>query len=691
MKGLLAALPLAFALAGCGALDPTLRADAPGASGRAPVIVEVEFVGNAGIGSATLRKQVEDHLYDLSRDPTREAAVYDAALELEEHYEAQGYPGSKVSYRYTRPADGSPWPERVRVEFRVQEAPRVFVAMTLVGNTVHTTDRLLQLWSRHRVGAFGLGKPVYVAAEVQAFAEELRAFYRAEARLDAVVAEPVVAIDAEAGLARVTLTIQEGHVHTIRDVEFDAVLRDALGSTLPRSPAGQPARAETLRTYRASLRSALRAKGHPNPRLQVEAEPVADAPYTFDLVVRGEPGAVATIATIAVEGNVRTADGVILGRVSVKPGERYDGTKLDESLRRLHASGLFRKAEIVERRRADDPTLLDLTVRVEESDSRAVELLGGYGSYEQLRGGLRLEDRNLFGSGRSGAIESKLSMKGFATGVTLTDPDFLFTRSTLTLGGEYFRREEPVFTDEAIGGTLALARNLVDTLSARVGYTYRTRTDPSAFTTLPEDQFVDFVEGKVFVELRNDRRDNLLFPKSGHAEFLAFERIAPAYGANVDLDRLSFRASVHFGFLGPSRLVLRTEQNLVWPHEGSSRVPLQERWFSGGDTTVRSFREAQLGPKDDAGLPIGGEYRNLFGVEVRVPLWDTLEGGVFTDVGNVGRQVQDFSLRDLGYGIGAGLRVLLPIGPVRFDAAWNPDRAPGDPAWGYHLSVGYAF
>lgn len=229
MKGLARSGMLTILLAGCGVLDPTFRADAPGPTGKAPVTVEVEFTGNDGIGAATLRKQVADHLYDLSRDPTREAAVYDAALELEDHYKAQGYPSAKVEYRYTRPADGVAWPERVRVVFRIAEGPRVLVAMTLTGNTAYPTDRLLQLWSRQRVGTFGLGKAAYVATQVAEFADEVRAFYRAEARLDAVVSDPVVELDPAKGLARVTIAIEEGHVHTVRSVEVADSVRDALG------------------------------------------------------------------------------------------------------------------------------------------------------------------------------------------------------------------------------------------------------------------------------------------------------------------------------------------------------------------------------------------------------------------------------------------------------------------------------
>jgi outer membrane translocation and assembly module TamA len=64
---------------------------------------------------------------------------------------------------------------------------------------------------------------------------------------------------------------------------------------------------------------------------------------------------------------------------------------------------------------------------------------------------------------------------------------------------------------------------------------------------------------------------------------------------------------------------------------------------------------------------------------------------VFFDMGNFGRNVADYGLSDLHYAIGAGLGYGLPIGPIRFDAAWNPDRDPGDEAWVLHLTVGHPF
>ena len=106
---------------------------------------------------------------------------------------------------------------------------------------------------------------------------------------------------------------------------------------------------------------------------------------------------------------------------------------------------------------------------------------------------------------------------------------------------------------------------------------------------------------------------------------------------------------------------------------------------------MRSFRESQLGPKDPQGIPVGGEFRNTFGAELRLPIVKVLEGAVFADAGNVISDIGDASLRDMRYGIGAGVRLLLPIGPVRLDAAFNPDQRPDEKEWVVHFSVGYPY
>ena len=120
-------------------------------------------------------------------------------------------------------------------------------------------------------------------------------------------------------------------------------------------------------------------------------------------------------------------------------------------------------------------------------------------------------------------------------------------------------------------------------------------------------------------------------------------------------------------------------------------IPIDERFFSGGSTTVRSFDERKLGPQDGNGNPIGGEFFTTFNVEYTFPLYGELLGAVFVDAGNLLPDARSPGLNDLRYGVGAGLRYNLPIGPIRLDYGVNPNPRADEAFGAFHFSFGFAF
>jgi outer membrane protein assembly factor BamA len=125
-------------------------------------------------------------------------------------------------------------------------------------------------------------------------------------------------------------------------------------------------------------------------------------------------------------------------------------------------------------------------------------------------------------------------------------------------------------------------------------------------------------------------------------------------------------------------------------------IPIDERFFNGGNTTVRSFTERDLGPHDGDN-PIGGEFFTVFNVEYTFPIYGELQGAAFFDAGNLLPNSEDPFARtsagfdDMRYAIGLGLRYKLPIGPIRLDYGYNPDRRAGEDIGAFHFSFGFAF
>jgi len=129
-------------------------------------------------------------------------------------------------------------------------------------------------------------------------------------------------------------------------------------------------------------------------------------------------------------------------------------------------------------------------------------------------------------------------------------------------------------------------------------------------------------------------------------------------------------------------------------------LPASERFFAGGDNTVRGYARDTLGDPEtiSRGFPRGGNALIIFNSELRVPVWRDIGGAVFMDVGNVFSRVSDIELSHLRPAAGFGLRYKSPIGPIRVDLGFKLDRGrfdvlPGDrePLWEFHISIGQAF
>ncbi|HEY5812068.1 MAG TPA: BamA/TamA family outer membrane protein, partial [Terrimicrobiaceae bacterium] len=158
----------------------------------------------------------------------------------------------------------------------------------------------------------------------------------------------------------------------------------------------------------------------------------------------------------------------------------------------------------------------------------------------------------------------------------------------------------------------------------------------------------------------------------------------------ISFVRGNARASYYLQVTTKSSLAFGARAGLISTLD-NEQLPIDERFFNGGATTVRSFSELTLGPKDRVGYPIGGQGFTVFNVEYTFPIWGDLYGAVFADAGNLVQNASNFGIEAMRYGVGGGLRYNLPIGAVRFDYGLNPSPAPGEAQGAFHFAIGASF
>lgn len=268
--------------------------------------------------------------------------------------------------------------------------------------------------------------------------------------------------------------------------------------------------------------------------------------------------------------------------------------------------------------------------------------------------------------------------------------------------------------------TRRLARGL--SISGRYGYDQNRLFDErfnQADKPLIDRLFPEVSLSSVSSALVRDTRDDPVDPIRGELLSVDGELAARRIGSEVGFVRTFLQGFVYRRLPGTRRAVVATgarlglasgfsrevvrldEQGRPIVGPGGSplvdivdEIPASERFFAGGDSTVRGFAHDRLGTPatiDQDGFPKGGNALVVLNAELRVPVWRDLGAVAFLDAGNVYARANDLDLGEIRGGIGFGVRYRSPVGPIRVDLGFKLDRRDREGRAEVHVSIGQAF
>jgi outer membrane protein assembly factor BamA len=484
--------------------------------------------------------------------------------------------------------------------------------------------------------------------------------------------------------------------------------------------------------------------GYLNASFSSIAKPSSADPHKLDVVYKITEGPRVRVARIITVGRQHTRQSLINTSAKIKAERPLSETELLTSETGLYMLNIFDWAEVNPRRPITTQSDEDVVIKLHESKRNAITYGFGFevinrggsvpsgtvavpgippvglpsnfktsektfwgprGSFEYTRKNMRGRAETLSVSALAGRLDQRGSF-------TYNIPSFRNSSwtATGTLNGEH-NSENPIFTSHIGEGGLQFQRNLDAKKTKTVILRYNLRYTALSRLLIPdlvppEDQNVRL--STLSATYLRDTRDNALDAHKGM--YQSFE---------LGINAIPMGSSVNFGrFLGQTAYYRGIGAGIVWANSlrigleqqfAGSRVPLSEKFFSGGGSTLRGFPLNGAGPQreiaacgnpDDPStcapiqVPVGGNQLFIVNSELRIPtpVIKNLGLAVFYDGGNVYQHVGFHNfLSDFSNNIGAGIRYATPVGPVRIDIGHNLNGIPGIKSTQIFVTLGQAF
>lgn len=643
-----------------------------------PSIQEILIEGTGQIPMNRVRKEIGSKV----GDPLSEEKLEDDRQKILKLYEDRNYTDVDVQYVVKE----VPNTALVQVTYAINEGPKMIVKkISFTGNDSVLPGDILKVMKTKKqdlLTIFNKSGRLLPGNEEEDKAA-VRSLYQNRGFADAQVLSYDVQPLQGTGVELV-IAVEEGIQYRVNSVSFEgtavttpddlkARLTMADGSLY--TPSGMTKDLKTLRDYYG-------VRGYVDMMPLPEVLPAG--PGAVDITYRIDEGAQSYVNLINIQGNTRTKDSVIRRELAVKPGEIFDTTRVDLSKDRLNNLNYFSKVDTI-----PTDTLIpgrkDLNVIVEEKRTGSFNFGAGFSTIDSLVGFAELQQTNfdLFnwprfvGGGQRFRVRGQYGLERQDFVVSFTEPWFLGQK--LSFGVEGFYRSaaflSTVYDQSNYGVAFQLRKPLWTFLSARAEYRLEgIRIFDVDFDNTPTGGVIQEAEGtytksQILAELTWDSRDSLFLTRRG--ELIEFTPFISGGGLGGDVQDYGVSLTTSKWISLPWDMILNFRGQLAvvdgWGDKDGAEVPLFDRLYLGGANNLRGFDFREVGPKDSDGNPIGGNSLAYATVELTFPIVSRVRGAFFGDWGYVNADSYDFGWENLNADIGIGVRVELPIGPIRID------------------------
>ena len=432
------------------------------------------------------------------------------------------------------------------------------------------------------------------------------------------------------------------------------------------------------------------------------------------------------IRDIAYRGLEHVKIFIIRRELEIHKGDLYSRKKIEKSQRNIYSTGLFDYVGMELEPLDSARTRVRLVINVVEKKPRWVGARFGV-AYQQktIYGGtfdvtLEFGHRNLFGTARAIAVSAIPSFSydfnrhDFINPqnqftLTYVEPWIGYTRTPGVFQLSYYQVRPVNAADfDYLSSSFKVRHQFSEYWQVVSGLTFSKATILEPADTLDE-AFYRQTSGQDLIyaldaDIIHDKRDNYLAPQDGYT-FEVKSKVVYSRSRDRTTNRITTNRFLKlvtqwtryqaFPLKKSWVLATRIKGGSIVEFGSRQQIPLLERFFLGGASSVRGYPEMLLGPttRDASGKPVavGGKLMVLGNVELRIPLFWLFWGEVFLDAGNVWAENSYFRVTDIKPSAGGGIALVTPLGPVRFDYGVKLLPQAGESRSEFHLGISFAF
>jgi outer membrane protein insertion porin family len=705
----------AGALIAAGAYDPTSNRVRLTLSATAGPRVRVEISG------ARISKGQRSKLLPIyAEGAVDEDLLQEGRRNIRDYLQRRGYFDAEVQVTSHEDASG----ERVIV-YEVSRGDRFRLAgVAFEGNKYFSSDLLSRRLQLQPASFASSGR--FSQQLLRADIDSLRALYLSNGFRDVQVTSTVD--DNYHGKRNnlfVALQIVEGAQTRVSELRIEGnhalSTNDLLGVT--GSTPGQPYSEAGVGSDRNNILAIYYNEGFPEARFQYQVLP-GPSPDQVRLVYQISEGPRIEVSKVLLTGYQYTRPGLIAREVTIHPEEPLRESDVVETQRRLYNLGVFNRVQIAPQN--PDGLNPQKVVVVDTEEGSRYTIGYGFGfEVQRLAGGstnpngttigvsprgiFEIARSNMFGRAQTLSFRARASTLQYRAALSYLADNFLAQRSlSLQLTGFADKTQDiNTFTSTRYEGSVQLIEKLSPSSSLLYRYFYRL-VEVSDIAQTIETEEIPLLSQPTLVSgfgitYARDHRDNPSDAKHGNFNTVDLSVASTALGSGASFFRGSFQNST-FTSLGKEFVFARSlrfgiEQTMGNTVAGITTVctsgnpttqpvmPLPERFFAGGGTSIRGFGLNQAGPRDPCtGFPVGGLASLIFNQELHFPTrfsiaGNRLGGTLFYDGGNVFSDASHITLAwkprsptDLNYfshTVGIGVRYPTPVGPVTLDFGYQ--------------------